>query len=180
MRTILVVAYDPSWPALFEALRADVWAAVQGMAIAIEHVGSTSVPGLAAKPVIDMDIVVGSIGDLAECIDALALLGYRHLGDLGIEGREAFDNPPGMPAHNLYLCPHGSTGLRNHLAVRDYLRAHPLVARAYGELKTELARRYAHDIDAYVEGKSRFLLDILGRGDFCDEELAGIEAANKK
>src|SRR6185436_17206244 len=124
-----------------ESLRRKVWAVVQDLALAIEHVGSTSVPGLAAKPIIDMTVIVRS-ADITRTIERLATIGYVHRGNLGIEDREAFHNPPQSPAHHLYLCAAGSLGLLNPLALRDYLRIHPDAVRAYGELKKTLAQRF--------------------------------------
>jgi GrpB-like predicted nucleotidyltransferase (UPF0157 family) len=177
---VLVVDYDAAWAATFVALRRPIWEAVQDVALAIEHVGSTAVPGLAAKPVIDMDIVVQSHSALRRVIERLGALGYAHRGNLGIEGREAFERPPGSSPHHLYACVAGSTALRNHLHVRDWLRTHPHAAAAYGALKKELAARFRDDIDAYVEGKTRFLLEILREGGFAAAELAAIAAANEK
>jgi GrpB-like predicted nucleotidyltransferase (UPF0157 family) len=177
---VWVVDYDAAWPTTFVALRRPIWEAVRNAALAIEHVGSTAVPGLAAKPVIDMDIVVQSHSALRTVIERLAALGYAHRGNLGIEGREAFACPPGSPPHHLYACVAGSTALRNHLHVRDWLRSHPQTAAAYGALKKELAARFRDDVDAYVEGKTRFLLEILREGGFAAAELAAIAAANEK
>jgi GrpB-like predicted nucleotidyltransferase (UPF0157 family) len=92
-RRVLVVDYDPSWPDVFEVLRRPVWAAVRDVAVSVEHVGSTAVPGLAAKPIIDIDVVVASSDSLSKAIGRLATLGYIHRGDLGIDDREAFDSP---------------------------------------------------------------------------------------
>ena len=161
MRTIVVVDYDPAWLAAFERLRAAIWPAVRDAAEAIEHVGSTAVPGLAAKPIIDLDIVVRSGAEVPAAIARLATLGYAHRGNLGIEGREAFDVPPGPHAHHLYVCPRDSAALANHVAVRDYLRAHPDAAREYGELKKALATRFPHHIEAYVGGKTDLLRRIM-------------------
>jgi GrpB-like predicted nucleotidyltransferase (UPF0157 family) len=128
MRSIIVVEYDPGWPEVFERLRSRVWAAVSDLALSVEHVGSTSVQGLAAKPIIDISVVVREKLDVPAGISRLATLGYVHRGNLGIDGREAFDSPEGFPKHNLYLCPSDSPALANHLAVRDYFRAHPEAA----------------------------------------------------
>lgn len=173
-----MVDHDPAWPAVFERLRTVVWTVLDDLALAVEHVGSTSVPGLAAKPVIDMSIVVAAEEAVFEAIERLATLGYRHRGDLGVEGREAFDNPPGLPDHNLYVCSEGSLPLRNHRAVREYLRAHPDDAAEYGELKKRLARRHSTDIDAYIAGKTDFILRILARAGLTDSELERIAATN--
>ena len=113
MRTIVVVEYDSAWPELFRQLRPPVWSLVRDVALSIEHVGSTAVPGLAAKPIIDMSVIVASDRAVPVVIARLATLGYVHLGNLGIAGREAFRRPDGLPPHNLYVCPQGSLGLEN-------------------------------------------------------------------
>ncbi|QDU93623.1 dephospho-CoA kinase/protein folding accessory domain-containing protein [Lignipirellula cremea] len=177
--TITVVAYDPEWPQTFAKLRDQVWPAVREAVLAIEHVGSTSVPGLAAKPVIDISVVVGDTADVATAITGLAKLGYVHRGNLGIAGREAFHAPPGTLAHHLYVCPQGSLGLRNHLAFRDYLRTHPAAVQAYGELKQRLARQFADNIDGYVDGKTEFILAILAQAELTSAELESIGRANR-
>ena len=176
---IEVVAYDPAWAVLFARLRADLWTVLSDVALAIEHVGSTAVPGQAAKPIIDLSVVVPSESEVSLAIARLATRGYRHLGNLGIEGREAFERPPGSPPHNLYVCPQGGLGLRNHLAVRAYLRSHPEAVREYGELKGELARRFPYDIDRYVDGKTDFILAILRSLNLGSDRLEEIERANR-
>jgi GrpB-like predicted nucleotidyltransferase (UPF0157 family) len=176
---IVVLDYDPSWPQLFETLRGSIWSAVADVAIAIEHVGSTSVPGLAAKPVIDVDVVVRD-ADVATAIGRLTTLGYDHRGDLGISQREVFGRPPGSPIHHLYLCPESSPALANHLAIRDHLRATPGVAQAYGNLKTNLARQYSGDIDGYVQAKTGFLLAVLRDIGFPEDALAKIQRINRR
>ena len=108
-----------------------------------------------------MTAVVATDADIRRAIEQLAILGYRHQGNLGIEGREAFHNPPGLPTHHLYVCRQGSTVVRDHLATRDYLRSYPVCANAYGELKKRLARQYPNDIDAYIDGKMDFILGVL-------------------
>jgi GrpB-like predicted nucleotidyltransferase (UPF0157 family) len=143
-------------------------------------VGSTSVPGLAAKPIIDISVVVREKLDVPAAISRLATLGYVHRGNLGIDGREAFDSPEGLPIHNLYLCPHNSPALANHLAVRDYLRTHPEAATEYGELKKRLAKEFPDDIDSYIDGKTDMLLSTLRGTGFPSEHIREIERANRK
>ena len=179
MRTIVVLEYDPRWPLFFEQIRALLWPAVQDVATAIEHVGSTSVPGLAAKPIIDIDIVIPPQQPIQPMITRLAPLGYTHLGPLGIVGRDAFRQENELPKHNLYVCPADSVGLRNHLAVRDYLRTHPEAVQAYGALKVGLASTFTHDIDRYVDGKTDFILSILRQANLSKEDLAVIEQGNR-
>lgn len=179
MAEIRVVSYDPLWPRIFGYLQARIWRQVAHHVQAIVHVGSTSVPGMAAKPIIDMDIVVADQSQLAPVITLLAPLGYDHLGDLGIAGREAFRRPAGFASHNVYLCPHGSLGLRNHLAVRDYLRATPAAVVAYSALKQRLAANVGHDIDAYVAGKSDFISAILTTQGLTSDDVAAIHQSNQ-
>jgi GrpB-like predicted nucleotidyltransferase (UPF0157 family) len=176
---VIVIDYDPEWPVRFEKLRDRIWPALNDVALRIEHVGSTSVPGLAAKPIIDMTIVVARKLDSVTTIERLASLGYRHQGTLGIEDREAFGQPDGLPRHNLYACPEGSIGLINQVTVRDYLRTHPDAAREYGLLKKRLAAQFPHDIEQYVFGKTDFVIDVLRRAGLDEEQLSAIERVNR-
>jgi len=118
---VQVVDYDPDWPRIFWQLKNQIWPSVRDVALAIEHVGSTSIPGMAAKPVIDVDVVIASPTDLPLLMLRLGILGYKHRGNLGIEDREAFVAPEHQPAHHLYVCVQNSLALQNHIAVRDYL-----------------------------------------------------------
>ena len=177
---VVVVDYDEEWPRRFQNLRASIWPVVSDVALRIEHVGSTSVPGLAAKPIIDLSVVVAGRDDVATLIARLATLGYRHRGNLGIEDREAFDHPDDQPRHNVYVCPEGTIGLVNQVAMRDYLRAQPDAAREYGELKKQLARQFPDDIDSYVYGKTDFVLRALRVAGLTEEQLAAIERVNRR
>ena len=179
MKKVVVVDHDASWASVFEGLRSVVWGAVSDIAISVEHVGSTAVPGLAAKPVIDMDVVVPA-SEQATAIARLASLGYEHRGDLGIPQREAFRSPEGSPRHHLYLCPPTSPAHANHIAIRDHLRANPADAKAYGDLKKRLAREFTDDIDGYIEGKTGFLVAILRRGGFSEDAVGDIERINRR
>lgn len=176
---LVVVDYDPAWPRVFAELRATLAGALGDSALAIEHVGSTSVPGLAAKPVIDIDVVVQEEG-VARAIAMLAAIGYTHRGDLGIPLREAFHRPPDTPPHHLYVCPEHSPALANHLTLREYLRGNAGAARAYGALKKQLALRFGDDVDGYVEGKTAFIVGILGRCGLAPDTLADIERMNRR
>lgn len=179
MASVVVVDYDPAWPGIFEQLRGRVWEVVSDLASAVEHVGSTAVPGLAAKPVIDIDVVVPREG-VSDGIVRLEGLGYEHRGNLGIPEREAFRAPRDLPRHHLYLCPEGSPALANHLAVRDYLRNHPAEARAYGESKKRLAVQFADDIEGYIEGKTTFLSSVLENVGFEGRVLDDIARMNRR
>jgi GrpB-like predicted nucleotidyltransferase (UPF0157 family) len=160
---VVVVPYDPAWPAAFEHVRSRVAEALGDLAVGIEHVGSTAVPGLEAKPIVDIDVVIRRAGGLDEVVRRLAQLGYTHLGDLGIVGREAFRATKEMPRHHLYVCASGAVPLQAHLILRDALRDDPALAAQYGALKRELAERYRDDRDAYTEGKSAFITAVLLR-----------------
>lgn len=170
-KPIIVVEYDPTWPDTFESLKKRVAQALGDVAVAIEHVGSTSVPGLAAKPIIDMDVVVPTSGDVPTAIERLADIGYIHQGNLGIEGREAFIAPPNTPDHHLYVCPQDSRELRRHVRFRDYLRRHPDAAKRYADLKRLLAERHRDDRGAYTQAKTEFITEILR---IAEEEDAGL------
>ncbi|MFE6690198.1 GrpB family protein [Streptomyces sp. NPDC057743] len=160
---VQIVEYDPQWPVVFGRLAVVIRDGLGPLVLRIEHVGSTAVPGLPAKPVVDMDAVIPAGADPAEAIAALRSLGYAHEGDLGIPGREAFAAPEGTPAHHLYVCAADSTELARHLAFRDFLRAHPESSRRYGALKRELASRHRDDRSAYTVGKSAFIEDALAQ-----------------
>lgn len=176
---IEVVAYDPGWPERFEAIRAQLGEALNAVEVlAIEHVGSTSVPGLAAKPVIDVDVVVAA-ERVPEAIKALEAVGYRHLGDLGIEDRQAMAPPDDGVRRNVYVIAADSLALRNHLGVRAVLRSRPDLRARYGRLKLDLAERDFTDIGEYVEAKSDVLAEILAAAGINTDEKARIRDANR-
>lgn len=158
---VRVVAYDPGWPGLFSELREQVDAALAGVAHVTEHVGSTAVPGLDAKPIIDLDVVVPDSRAAGLAVRALAAAGWQHEGDLGIEGREAFLPAPGLPYHHLYTVLAGSASHRDHVDFRDFLRTHPVEAAGYASLKRRLASHLETDRSAYVNGKSEMIQDLL-------------------
>lgn len=180
MKRTIVTTYDPAWPAQFQNLRDKIWPCISDVAIRIEHVGSTSAPGLAAKPVIDMDVVIASLNELPVIVQRLAELGYEHRGNLGIEGREAFRAPQRVEIpHHLYACVAGSLALQNHILLRDHPRTHLADAQAFSVLKERLASQFPTDIDRYIEGRSSFILEILRHNGLGLEEAAAIESANR-
>ncbi|MBL7668867.1 MAG: GrpB family protein [Bdellovibrionaceae bacterium] len=119
---IVVESYKSSWADDFKSIRDLVWPKIHEVAAAIEHVGSTSVPGLAAKPIIDVDVIVNDVEKIPVIIERLKSIGYEHPGDLGIKRREAFKAPPDSVRQNFYVCLSGVLALRNHLILRDHLR----------------------------------------------------------
>ena len=124
--------------------------------------GNTSVRGLSAKPVIDIDVVISDSSVLSDVIAALGRIGYQHEGDLGITGRKAFryDGKDHLQKHHLYVCTEDSPELRRHIAFRDYLRSHPEAAAEYSRIKEEGAALYPEDIDRYIEYKTPFIEKI--------------------
>jgi GrpB-like predicted nucleotidyltransferase (UPF0157 family)/SAM-dependent methyltransferase len=171
-----VVPYDPRWPVDFETVRARVQPAVSGVAVAVEHVGSTAVRGLAAKPVIDVDVVVAAEADVPRAVAALASIGARHRGDLGVPGREAFAPLPGLPDHHLYVVVQGSPAHRDHVDLRDHLRTHPHDAERYAAEKRRLAPLLATDRDAYVDGKGWLVRELLAAARTPAPPRAGADA----
>ncbi|HEU5483755.1 MAG TPA: GrpB family protein [Microlunatus sp.] len=173
-----VVAYDPRWPKRFEALKREYSAALHQSGVpfsTIEHVGSTSVPGLAAKPVIDCDIVVAA-ADVEQASEVLVALGFRPLGELGIEQRWAFKEPPRLAGTNTYVTVEGSLSLRNHLWVRDTLRSDPALRAAYGELKLRIGP-ISCTIEEYGRSKNSMIQEILLRAGFTAAERGLIDSA---
>lgn len=157
----VVVTYDPGWPGLFLELRDRIDSALADVAHTTEHVGSTAVPGLDARPIIDVDVVVPGQAAVGPAIAGLDAGGWRHQGDLGIEGREAFAPPADAVYHHLYVVVAGSQPDRDHVDLRDFLPAHPAQAARYGELKHYLAGLLATDRLAYSEGKAEMIAEFL-------------------
>jgi GrpB-like predicted nucleotidyltransferase (UPF0157 family) len=160
---VIIVDYDPRWVDTFSMLRDEIAESFGDLPITIEHVGSTSVRGAAAKPIIDIDLVVGSPEAVPKAIELLGQSGYRHLGDLGIKGREAFESPARLPAHHLYVVVVGSPEYTRHLRFRDFMRSHPQEVKRYSELKKSLAKKFRDDREAYTEAKTEFIEEILRR-----------------
>ncbi len=150
----------------FDGIRARVDAALQGISHETVHVGSTAVPGLAAKPIIDIDVVVADRPAVRAAIESLAAAGWRHQGDMGIAGREAFAPAADGVYHHLYVVVDGDQPHRDHVDFRDYLLAHPGQAARYGELKRKLAPLLRTDRVAYGDAKAALIAQflVLARG----------------
>ena len=164
MSVTLVESYNPAWPAWFDRVKAFIEPKLDDISHTIEHVGSTAVPGLTAKPIIDLDVVVDRQA-FSAVRGRLEDLGYIHQGDLGVAGREAFDlSDPGtraeLPAHHLYVCERGCQALRDHLAFRDFMRPHPDWIRKLSDLKRSLCEQYHDDREAYMNGKAAMVREI--------------------
>ena len=156
---VVVLPYDEHWKQDFLKIKTELADALGQLAIEIEHVGSTSVQGLSAKPIIDIDVVIQDYSVLEDVVSSLGKIGYRHEGNLGIVGREAFkyDGKEHLKKHHLYVCPKDSPELRRHIAFRDFLRTHPEAVREYSRIKEEGAKQYPDDIERYIEHKSPFI-----------------------
>ena len=156
---VVVLPYDEQWKQDFLQIKGELQNALGELALRIEHVGSTSVQGLSAKPIIDIDVVIKDCSVFDDVVSVLGSIGYRHEGNLGIEGREAFkyDGKEHLQPHHLYVCPEDSAELKRHIAFRDYLRTHPEAVREYSQVKEKGAALYPHDIEKYIEHKSPFI-----------------------
>lgn len=159
-----VAEYDPAWPVAFERERALIADALGDLALAIEHVGSTAVAGLGAKPIIDIMIAVSNLAEGEHCVGPLERLGYEYRGEAGIPGRLFFRKfTEGLRTHHLYVVEQGSDYWELHLLFRDYLREHPEEARDYYDLKVRLAERFGADRLGYNEAKTEFIESALAR-----------------
>jgi GrpB-like predicted nucleotidyltransferase (UPF0157 family) len=160
----LVERYNPDWATWFLELHALLGRTLAGHFYAIEHVGSTSVPGLTARPIIDVDIVMRE-GQFERIKSYLAPLGYEHAGDQGIAGREVFSltGPLAttLPRHHLYALEKDAAELRRHRAFRDFLCAHADWRERLSEHKWDLARRFAGDTDGYIEAKAAMEREVI-------------------
>jgi len=156
-----IAEYDPAWPEAYQRERAAIAEALVGHALAIEHVGSTAVPGLAAKPIVDIMVGLRVLSDHACCVAPLASLGYEHKGEYGIPDRHYFRKPvQGPRTHQVHMVEQGSAFWVRHLLFRDYLRANPNEAAAYDRLKRELAERFGTDLEGYTEAKTEFIRSV--------------------
>jgi len=170
MRTkhVIVEDYNLEWKNEFKRIENELLVILSGKIKSIEHVGSTSVEGLSAKPIIDIDIVIDQ--NFEEVRQALESIGYTYEGDLGISGREAFkyQNKPHLMVHHLYVCNKDNEELRRHIKFRDYLRQDKEDRDKYSEIKKEMAFKYSEDIDSYIAAKQSVILEIYKKCGLCE------------
>ena len=159
---VTVLDYDINWENDFLKIKNELDQALKNLALSIEHVGSTAVEGLAAKPIIDIDIVIASTSDLNKVIEKLNQIGYIHEGNLGISDREAFKytGKEHLQTHHLYVCPKNSKELQRHITFRDYLKSHPEAIKLYSQVKKEGARLFPDNIEKYLEYKSDCISEL--------------------
>jgi len=165
MRRVTVVPYDARWPQGFGAASAEVAAALGANLLQIHHIGSTAIPGMCAKPVIDMLAVVADVGAIDARDAQMRALGYESMGEFGIAGRRYLrrDNSAGERTHQVHAFQRGSPHVRRHLAFRDFMRAHAEPAEQYAALKRRLADAHPNDIEAYMDGKDGFIKEMEAR-----------------
>ena len=159
MRQVQVHPPNPQWPQAFEAEAVQVLLALGNNVVYIHHIGSTAIPNIYAKPVIDLLAEVSDIDHVDTRNVAMAALGYTALGEYGLPGRRYFrkHDEAGVRTHHLHTFQRGSTEAQRHLAFRDFMRANPDCAQQYSDLKRTLAAQYPNDIDSYMDGKDEFV-----------------------
>ncbi|MDP8314815.1 MAG: GrpB family protein [Candidatus Celaenobacter antarcticus] len=185
MNKIIVESYNPKWKKEFEKACKFYQKLLKNINVKIEHVGSTSVEGMWAKPILDIDIIVINNSDSKQVIERLISIGYNHVGNLGVEGREALKYTKGNKYinwmdHNLYVCIDGCENLRNHLLLRKHLRNNEKAIKSYSKIKRELAEKYSNDIDSYIDEKTNIITEFLKNEGMDIDELNRIETINKK
>ena len=155
-RKVVVLTYDVAWKTAFEKIINEIEAEIGDLIIGIEHIGSTSVEGMSAKPCIDIDVIIKDYSVFDEIVRKLGAIGYIHEGDLGIKDREVFKyaDKPHLMTHHLYVCPRDSEELHRHIAFRDFLRKNPEAVKKYSRVKETAAQLFPDGIDQYIEYKS--------------------------
>ncbi|NHI82732.1 MAG: GrpB family protein [Candidatus Thorarchaeota archaeon] len=164
---VFVEEYNPNWVSWFQRLCVFLEPILGQSFIRIEHIGSTAIPDMVAKPIIDLDIVIREY-DFESVKLNLEAAGYEHQGDLGITGREAFvlldrNLEKQLSPHHLYVCDQNSDELHRHLAFRNYLRVHKTEAKAYSDIKLKLVKQHNRNRELYMRGKDQLIQAILQR-----------------
>jgi len=164
MRTtkVIVLPYDTTWKSDFEEIKKEIESAIGDLIIGIEHVGSTSIEGLSAKPCIDIDVIIKDYSLFDAVVSKLQTIGYIHEGNLGIKDREAFKylNKPHLKTHHLYVCPQHSEELHRHITFRDFLRSNTEAVKKYSLVKETAAQLFPDDIDKYMEYKASCIEEL--------------------
>ncbi|MCH8814740.1 MAG: GrpB family protein [Chloroflexi bacterium] len=166
---IVIVEHDPRWPSLYEAEAFRVRNTLGDVALTVEHVGSTAIPGMPARPNIAIAVALRSMADAERCVGPLKDLGYEPLGESGVPGRLLFRRRFGQdgerlhPSFAVHLTEAHSTYWQEHILFRNFLRMQPAVAARYGELKRKLTKEFPNDREAYGDAKASFIQVALGR-----------------
>ncbi len=161
-RPVIILDYDPTWPDTFAVEKARIEAALARQCALVEHMGSTAVPGLSAKPIIDILIGVPNLEAADRCVPALLALGYEYFPEheAAMPERRYLDRIGEPLSYHLHVVATGGEFWMRHLAFRDYLRTHPDVAAQYDRLKRDLAERYRNDREAYTNAKTDFIRSV--------------------
>lgn len=154
---VLVVSYNPLWPELFESEAQLIRSALPQISFLAHHIGSTSVPGLVAKPIIDILLEVDHLVDLDAYATSMEQIGYEVMGEYGIAGRRYFRKEGNNRTHHIHAFQKGDLHIKRHLAFRDYLRAHDEIAEEYGNLKRTIVQNGQHNINSYADQKDPFI-----------------------
>lgn len=159
--TISLSLHNPEWKNLFLEEKGRLLASIGSHILSIEHIGSTSIPGLSAKPIIDMGISIKRFEDGFACVSALEALGYLYKGENGIEHRHYFRTDADIVKFHIHMFPKDHPKLKDHLLFRDYLITHPEEKDRYQQLKKQLSQKYASQRELYTASKSSFIEGIL-------------------
>lgn len=164
-RSVIVVPYDPAWKLNFRVETGHIARALGANVLSIHHIGSTAIPGMHAKPIIDILLLVEDINRLDEQTSAMEGLGYEVMGEYGIKGRRYFrkEDASGTRTHHVHAFQVDSPEFERHLAFRDFLIAHPEEAQQYSLLKQKLALDHPEDMEAYIDGKDPFIKEYEDR-----------------
>ena len=162
MRKVEVLPHDPKWRDAFGVELKSIADAMGKNVVNVHHIGSTAIPSIYAKPIIDLLVEVKDIIEVDRHSSAMESLGYEVMGEFGISGRRFFrkDNQENIRTHHIHTFEIASAQVERHLAFRDYMLAHPEDAQKYSNLKRELARKYPKNIDQYMDGKDEFIKEI--------------------
>ncbi len=160
MRAVKVTEYNKDWPLMYEKEAVKLRKIFRSEIIEIYHIGSTSVDGLIAKPIIDIMPVVRDVNRIDDYNTKMIDIGYEPKGENGLPSRRFFQKGGDERTHHIHFYEMGNTEIERHLAFRNYLRTHPDVLKKYGSLKKELSQRYSRDIEAYISGKEQLVSEI--------------------
>lgn len=160
MRNAEVTPYNKNWPTMFEQEADKLHTVIGSEIIQIHHIGSTSVKGLKAKPIIDIMPVVKSINRIDEYNAAMIAIGYEPKGENGIQGRRFFQKGGDERTHHVHVYESGSFNIERHLAFRDYLRTYPAALKNYADLKEDLSKRFPYDVESYTKEKGQLVSEI--------------------
>jgi len=159
-RVVQVVHYDSIWKSKYLEEAKRLRRVLHNEVIEVHHIGSTAIPGMWAKPTIDILVVVRDIDAVDRYNQSMSAIGYDAMGEYGIKGRRFFTKGGDRRTHHVHVFQKESAEINRHLVFRDFMIAHPSVAAEYADLKRDLAARFGSDIDAYCQGKDAFIRDI--------------------